>query len=124
MYFVKVKTDFSSAHTLRGYPGKCENMHGHNWHLEVVVKSEKLGSTGMIVDFKELKNAVKEVTSDLDHHYLNDLDYFKEKNPTSEHIAKYVSDNLMKNRPDIAVHSITVWETSTSCATYTVGGDL
>ena len=118
MFTVKISSSFSSAHNLRGYKGKCEDLHGHNWRVEVSAVSEKLDDIGMVVDFKVLKEEVKSITSDLDHKYLNDLDYFKKCNPTSENIARYVHERLSAKRPDLKVREVTVWETDTSSATY------
>lgn len=118
MFTVKVTSNFSSAHNLRGYKGKCEDLHGHNWRVEASVSSEKLDDIGMVVDFKLLKEELKGIMSELDHKYLNDLDSFKEFNPTSENIARYIHEKLSAKRPDLKVREVTVWETETSSATY------
>ena len=118
MYTVKVRAHFSSAHNLRGYKGKCEDLHGHNWHVEVAACSGQLDGTGMVIDFKELKNALKEVTEGLDHKHLNQLDSFKTVNPTSENIAKYIYDVISAKIHDAEIKEVTVWETDTSSATY------
>jgi len=118
MYEVSIKSEFSSAHRLRGYKGRCEELHGHNWKVEVNIRKEKLDKVGMIFDFKELKLKLNEILTPLDHHYLNDLAYFKKINPTSENIAKYVFDKLnrkLKSRK-LKVSKVTVWE-SDVCAT-------
>lgn len=120
MYEVAVKSDFSAAHKLRGYGGKCENLHGHNWKIEVVVASAGLDKIGLVIDFKELKEKLAAVLRLLDHKYLNELDYFKKANPTSENIAKFIYDKLnskIKNQ-NIGLISATVGETETSYATY------
>lgn len=116
MFSVKVKGNFSSAHNLRGYKGKCENLHGHNWEVEVVVSKPELDKLGMVVDFKLLKNELNALLEELDHKYLNDIAYFKKINPTSENIAKYIFENLTLRIPDIK--SVSVWESNNSCATY------
>ncbi len=118
MYKIKVRSHFSSAHNLRGYKGKCEDLHGHNWGVEVAARADKLDKTGMVVDFKELKDMLKEVIAGLDHKYLNDLECFKEANPTSENIARYVFERLADKRTDIDICEVTVFETDTSSATY------
>lgn len=119
MYSLKVQGTFSSAHNLRGYKGKCEDLHGHNWIVEIVVKSAQLDNIGMVLDFKYLKKKLNVVLEQMDHKYLNKLDYFKKANganPTSENIAKYIYKKL---KPQIALlNCVTVWENSTSCATY------
>jgi len=116
MYSLKVEGSFSSAHNLRGYKGKCEELHGHNWRIEVIVKSEELNNIGIVVDFKELKQKLNAVLEEMDHKYLNKLSYFKKVNPTSENIAKYIYKKLVIQIP--LLDSVTVWENATSCATY------
>ena len=116
MYRIKVETQFSSAHNLRGYRGKCEALHGHNWKVEVEVEAEVLDKTGMVMDFTLLKKRLHKVTEKLDHYYLNRHAYFKKVNPTSEHIAKYIFDSL-KSRV-AGLKSVTVWENQASRATY------
>ena len=121
MFEVKVESSFSSAHRLRGYKGKCEELHGHNWKVEVFIQRDKLDKIGMAVDFKKVKMILNQILDNLDHTYLNELPYFsaiggsasggkkvnpvrkkitknKQKlsngvNPTSENIAKYIFDN-------------------------------
>ncbi len=120
MFELKVCGEFSAAHQLRGYEGACENLHGHNWKVEVWVRGERLNQIGILVDFKELKNALREVLSELDHKNLNELPYFKEKNPSSENLAKFVYDRLSErfSGRDFRVFKVTVCETEGSCASY------
>jgi len=118
MYDIKIEGIFSSAHNLRGYKGKCEALHGHNWRVEIVVSSAKLDNIGMVMDFKSLKEKLYNLLEKLDHKYLNNIAYFKKINPTSENIAKYIYDNLKKKVP--ALYSVTVWESDKACATYHV----
>ena len=117
MYKLNVKAEFSSAHNLRGYHGKCEELHGHNWKVEVTAASKKLDKIGMVMDFKKIKEALKSVIEPLDHKYLNNLAHFKKINPTSENIAKFIYDNLKLKIPFLS--SVTVWENDTSSAAYT-----
>lgn len=116
MYKIKIEADFSSAHNLRGYRGKCEELHGHNWKVEVVVLSAKLDKLGMVMDFKILKEKLYAELEKLDHKYLNNIAYFKKVNPTSENIAKYIYDNL-KNKVR-GLRCVTVWESERASATY------
>ncbi|MFH1665306.1 MAG: 6-carboxytetrahydropterin synthase QueD [Candidatus Omnitrophota bacterium] len=118
MYTVKVQSVFSSAHNLRGYTGKCEELHGHNWRVEVVARSTELDETGMVVDFKKLKGALKEVITVLDHKHLNGLEPFKEINPTSENIAGHIYKSMSMKDPELDIKEVTVWETDSSSATY------
>jgi 6-pyruvoyltetrahydropterin/6-carboxytetrahydropterin synthase len=116
MYSLKVEGSFSSAHNLRGYKGKCEDLHGHNWRVEMSVESDKLDKIGMLIDFKDMKKKLHCVLEKLDHNYLNKLDYFRKVNPTSENIAKYIYDSLKRTIP--VLKSVTVWENVSSAATY------
>lgn len=122
MYKLMVETDFSAAHQLRGYKGKCENLHGHNWKVQVSVISEVLNEIELVIDFHELKEITREIVSNLDHKIINNVYPFMEKNPSSENIAKWIYDSLkekLKVKYDhIEVSSVTVWESSTASATY------
>ena len=120
MYEILIKSDFSGAHNLRGYKGKCEKLHGHNWKVEARFKSDSLDDIGIAVDFKVLKSKLKVVLKKLDHAYLNKLDAFKRKNPSAENIARYVYVALKKSicKKGQAIKSVSVWESDTSCATY------
>jgi len=122
MYEVKVKSKFSSAHYLREYKGKCEELHGHNWHVEAISQAEELNGIGMVADFGKLKKELNEILQDLDHKHLNEIEYFKTVNPTSENIARYLYDRLTEKAPEIKIKAVTVWETDSSAATYV--GDL
>ncbi len=116
MYSIKVEANFSSAHNLRGYKGKCEELHGHNWKIELAITKNKLDKLGMVADFRLVKDRLNMVLEKLDHKYLNNIPYFKKVNPTSENIAKYIYDCLKRQVP--GVKSVTVWESENSSATY------
>jgi len=116
MYSIKVEASFSSAHNLRGYKGKCEELHGHNWKIEVSAAKYKLDKVGMVADFKLLKAHLCGILDKLDHKYLNNIPYFTKVNPTSENIAKFIYDSLRARVP--CVKSVTVWESDNSSATY------
>jgi 6-pyruvoyltetrahydropterin/6-carboxytetrahydropterin synthase len=119
MYEIKVKADFSAAHNLKNYHGKCEHLHGHNWIVEANLIYNTLGKDGMAIDFKEAKRALKDAVESLDHAYLNEVSGLKDINPTSENIAKFIYDRVKKNNKNLA--SISVWENEDSCATYSRG---
>lgn len=121
MYKIKVLSHFSSAHNLREYKGKCEELHGHNWKVELVVEDEKLMPDGMLLDFKDLKRVLEEVLEELDHRYLNDIDHFSGRNPTSENIAAYIYQKVGPKLPRGNVSEVSVWETETSMASYSEG---
>lgn len=120
MFEISVAMSFSAAHNLKGYRGKCEALHGHNWKVELFLGAEDLDKIGMVRDFAEIKVKLKSVLSLFDHKYLNVLSYFKKKNPTSENLAKLIFAK-MKERlkaDKVELLSVKVWETENSCATY------
>lgn len=123
MYAIKVWSHFSAAHNLRGYQGKCENLHGHNWKVEAEVASSGLNKLSMVCDFKELKEKLAKVLCQLDHSYLNKVTFFKKNNPTSEKIAEYIFYQLKKSIKDksLTLKKVSVWETETSQASFTEG---
>ncbi len=120
MFEVRIKADFSAAHNLREVGGKCESLHGHNFTVEVAVESESLDEGGMVIDFRLLKAATKEVLDILDHRYLNDLPFFKNRNPSSENLAAYIFSEVSRriDRESRRVRRVSVWESETSRATY------
>jgi len=120
MYKITVLSHFSGAHRLRYLHGKCEELHGHNWKVEVAVVSDRLNKEGVVIDFTVLKQKVEKVLKPLDHHYLNDLPYFSGKEPSSENIAKYIFDRLKADLKGYhaVLKEVTAWESETSCATY------
>jgi len=120
MYELKVLTNFSSAHYLRNFNGKCESLHGHNWRVEIWVAAMELDEIGLVLDFGVIKSFANEIMDQIDHKCLNDLSPFKEKNPTSENIAYYIYEQIKQKLDDnrIKVTRIGVWESDTSCAFY------
>jgi 6-pyruvoyltetrahydropterin/6-carboxytetrahydropterin synthase len=120
MFELSVEVSFSAAHQLRGYKGKCENMHGHNWKVQVSVMAENLNNIDIAIDFHDLKRITREIIAPLDHAYLNDLFPFTEKNPSSENIAKWIFDSLKKKilEENVRVSAVTVWESDIASATY------
>jgi 6-pyruvoyltetrahydropterin/6-carboxytetrahydropterin synthase len=121
MYEVMIEEEFSAAHALRGYRGKCENMHGHNWKVEVYVRGEQLDQVGMLLDFKALKAATRRVMKSLDHQNLNELQPFDlDMNPSSEHLAGFILHKVSEEISDdrVKVYKVRVWETPSTCATF------
>jgi 6-pyruvoyltetrahydropterin/6-carboxytetrahydropterin synthase len=120
MFELTVETTFSAAHQLKGYMGKCEHLHGHNWKIEVHVIAERLNEIDIAMDFQDIKKITNEVIAPLDHSVLNEIFPFTEKNPSSENIAKWIYDSLIKkiDNENIRVSAVTVWESETSSATY------
>ena len=120
MFELKVITHFAAAHRLKMVAKKCENMHGHNWKIEVCVGGKRLNNAGVIIDFGKIKRYVAEITAKLDHCVLNELDCFRDNNPSSENIALYIAKELQAiiKDNDIKVTSVTAWESEDACATY------
>lgn len=120
MYRLKICTSFASAHNLINYQGECENLHGHNWKVEVAVTAKELDHAGLGIDFKILKAETNALLKTLDHKYLNDLDPFRTVSPSSENIACYIYQQLSGklNNEIITVECITVWESDVACASY------
>ena len=120
MYELTILSHFSGAHRLRSLRGQCEELHGHNWKIEVSVTSKRLHKGGIVIDFGILKQKLAGVLKALDHTYLNDLPYFSKREPSSENIAKYVFDRLeveLKGQP-VSLGQVTAWESESACATY------
>ena len=121
MFELRVITRFAAAHRLTMVGTKCENLHGHNWKIEVFVKGASIDAGGVLVDFGVIKRHVRELMESLDHKYLNELDYFQDGTPpSSENIAKYLADRLTDSLdlPGISVSRVTAWESDDASATY------
>jgi 6-pyruvoyltetrahydropterin/6-carboxytetrahydropterin synthase len=119
MFELTVHDEFSAAHRLRGYEGKCERLHGHNYKVCVVLRADELDDIGMVVDFKQVKAALDEALQQLDHTLLNDTEPFRETNPTAENIAKWIAEELGRQLPaQAAVRSVTTFESDRCGATY------
>lgn len=124
MFELKVTTHFAAAHQLTMVAKKCENLHGHNWKVEVVVKGEKLNEAGVLVDFGIIKKTVRDIMKRLDHTFLNELEYFNDGIPSSENIAVYIAKTVDAelNEPGVRVSHVTTWESEDACATYFLEG--
>ena len=126
MYILTVEDYISAAHQLIGYKGRCENIHGHNWKIEISVCGEKLNDIGIMIDFHDLKAMIKEVLDEFDHKNLNDVDVFKSLNPSSEHLSRIIYENMSiklgqyskDNNTEIKLLSIVVWESATCRSAY------
>ncbi|NVN98277.1 MAG: 6-carboxytetrahydropterin synthase [Geobacteraceae bacterium] len=120
MYRLKIVTSFAAAHNLLNYHGDCENLHGHNWKVEVTVGALNLDKAGLGIDFKILKAKTKEQLALLDHKYLNELDCFKGQSPSSENISRFLYHELSRilNNDNVTVEMITVWESDNAAASY------
>jgi 6-pyruvoyltetrahydropterin/6-carboxytetrahydropterin synthase len=121
MFEVSVEQTFAAGHALRNYKGKCENVHGHNYRVRITMQGDQLDSTGLLVDFLDVKSLIGGVVDYLDHQFINDLPPFDELNPSAENIAKYFYDRVsggLKNEVPVRVSEVTIWETDTSSAVY------
>jgi len=123
MYEVTVEAGFSSGHYLRNYRGKCENPHGHNYKVRVTLAGRDLDETGLLLDFKLLKQVLRPVIDRIDHQMLNDLEPFIELNPSAENIAHYFYQQTNLQLAEmtagrVRVKDCTIWETDTTTATY------
>jgi 6-pyruvoyltetrahydropterin/6-carboxytetrahydropterin synthase len=121
MFEVSVEQTFAAGHALRNYKGKCENVHGHNYRVRITVQGDELDSTGLLVDFLDVKSLIGGVVDYLDHQFINDLPPFDELNPSAENIAKYFYDRVsggLRNEVPVRVSEVKVWETDTSSAVY------
>jgi len=126
MFQVSVEETFSSGHALRGYKGKCENVHGHNYRVQVTLEGPQLDNIGLLVDFTQLKQVLRDIIKRLDHQFINDLEPFTTINPSAENMAKYFYDEVsrqLKGLPPGAhvTHAI-IWETDTASARYAPRG--
>ena len=122
MFEVCVEETFSAGHALRGYKGKCENPHGHNYRVKITLQGPELDHVGLLYDFVHLKKVIGNVIQLLDHKMLNDQAPFDKINPSAENIAKYFYEETSKQMHTVPngarIASITIWETDTTAATY------
>ncbi len=119
-YLIEVTDTFSAAHQLRGYRGKCEHLHGHNWKVTITLSAKKLDATGLAIDFTEVKRMLSGILQKLDHAFLNETPYFKKLNPSSENIARHIYESARSLIPKkkVAVKSVAVWESEKTRAVY------
>ncbi len=119
MYYITVEDNFDAAHYLRDYQGKCENVHGHRFKVEVTVSAAALNEIGLAYDFTTLKQQLKEITASFDHCCLNDSPPFDSINPSSENIARTIYGRLTACLPDgVVLTGVEVWESPQSHARY------
>ena len=120
MYELTVTTQFAAAHQLREFRGSCEKLHGHNWKVEVTLAGEELSDAGLLMDFREVREATDRILEELDHSYLNELPHFRDQNPSSENIAAYIFEKLTGalNNNQIKVTKVTAWESDSASASY------
>lgn len=121
MFEVAVEQTFAAGHALRNYKGRCENVHGHNFKVRVVIEGEKLDETGLLVDFLDVKAAMQAIIDRLDHVFLNDVEPFDVKNPSAENIAEYFFTEMTRSLAasvPVRIREVRVWETEIQSAAY------
>ena len=124
MFEISVEKSFAAGHALRGYRGKCENVHGHNYKVRVTLTGAELDSTGLLCDFVEVKRLMDATIDRLDHQFLNDLTPFDKLNPSAENLARYFYQELQRGlcqsaaAVPVRVGEVKIWETDTTTATY------
>jgi len=123
MFEVAVEQSFAAAHALRGYRGKCEHIHGHNYRVRATLEGEQVDANGLLVDFVDVKRWLKRSIEYLDHRFVNELPPFDRLNPTAENMARYFYEELERALGEaglngVRLKEVTVWETETSLATY------
>lgn len=121
MFEISVQLSFSAAHSLRDYPGDCHRLHGHNWRVVVSVRAEELDELGMVCDFRLVKRKTKRILDEFDHTLLNDHPAFKDEDPSSERLARYIFERLQPalDKGNHWLHAVEAWETPTSAARHT-----
>ena len=127
MFQVSVEETFSAGHALRGYKGKCENLHGHNYRVQVTLEGPQLDAIGLLIDFTLLKNVVRNIIKRLDHQFINELEPFTNVNPSAENMAKYFYEEIASQLEDLPagaqVKEVVIWETDTAMAKYWLQGN-
>ncbi len=125
MFEVSIEHTFAAGHALRHYKGKCENVHGHNYKVQVIVRGEKLDHAGLLTDFVDLKKLLRAISEPLDHVFLNDIEPFTTVNPSAENIALYICERMQQGialanaqANPVEVAEVKVWETDIQSATY------
>jgi 6-pyruvoyltetrahydropterin/6-carboxytetrahydropterin synthase len=119
VYELFIQADFSAAHNLRKYRGKCERLHGHNWRVDLRLAGSRLNTEGMLIDFVEAKRILGEALEPFDHQYLNEVPPFDELNPSSENLARVIAKSVAKRLPaGVRVAAVTAWESDRCSATY------
>jgi len=118
-YELFIQAEFSAAHNLRAYKGKCEHLHGHNWRVDLKLAGDELGDDGMLLDFREARDILRDVLDRFDHAYLNEVPPFERLNPSSENLARVIAEAVAERLPKyVRVASVTAWESERCGATW------
>jgi len=116
MYEISTEDTFDAAHCLRDYEGSCSRLHGHTYRVMARFRFASLDDSGMALDFRGARRILRCAVDYMDHQFINDLPEFSQRNPTAENIASFIYERIKPECPQL--HSVSVWETPTSCATY------
>jgi 6-pyruvoyltetrahydropterin/6-carboxytetrahydropterin synthase len=118
-YELFIQGEFSAAHNLRAYRGKCEHLHGHNWRVDLCLAGNEVGADGMLIDFRQAKQILCDVLDRFDHAYLNEVPPFDRLNPSSENLARVIAEAVAERLPrHVSVASVTAWESQRCAATW------
>lgn len=123
MYEISAFGHFDAAHFLREYKGKCANVHGHRWKVEITLQGQKLDELGILIDFMDVKSMLKEVLNIFDHKMVNDIPPFDKLNPTAENLSRFIYDEMAEKLKDrigthIKIARVTIWESESASASY------
>jgi 6-pyruvoyltetrahydropterin/6-carboxytetrahydropterin synthase len=118
-YELFVQGEFSAAHNLRAYQGKCEHLHGHNWRVDLRLAGDAVGEDGLLLDFRDAKDILRDVLDRFDHAYLNEVPPFDRLNPSSENLARVIAEGVAERLPaHVRVAAVTAWESDRCGATW------
>ena len=120
MYEITVNKSLSAAHIIKDIGGKCEELHGHNFIVEVTLAAGALNKEGLLIDFRIVKEWLEELFVALDHKYLNEHPYFMNVNPSAENLSRFIYDKINEKAQakNVEVSRVTVWESENARATY------
>ncbi len=121
MFEVSVEQSFAAGHALRNYKGKCENVHGHNYKVQLKVFGTELDQAGLLMDFGDMKRILREVIEILDHQFINDIEPFTTVNPSAENMTKWFYDEVVRRMPEgthLSLGEVKIWETDIQYAAY------
>jgi 6-pyruvoyltetrahydropterin/6-carboxytetrahydropterin synthase len=120
MYEVTIIKSFSAAHLLSQIGGKCEELHGHNFKVEVTVSASELNSSGLLIDFRDVKKWLGQILDDIDHKHLNEHSAFDGINPSAENIARfiYLQMETKVRQALVTVTRVKVWESENAVVAY------
>lgn len=120
MYEVTIIKSFSAAHLLSQVGGKCEELHGHNFKIELSVGAEDLNSSGLLIDFRLVKEWLSEILEEIDHKHLNEVPFFAKLNPSAENVARFIAEKIepKAKKEGVKVTRVKVWESDNAYVTY------